>query len=237
MLSYNHGRDSCHEAGEGSWKYYFSIAACQEQHQDFILWNDADMEERVLESDQYQFTNPFASDVISEHDPVSQFMESVPKSGSLTARDPPEMYLPGLVIHIVPQPRRFNMSPSKSQRVHEKTHCHKAYVANRESFKDIIVSPSMFLDHLPWRYPNTVTFKLSSSLSSYCRRSCFSCPCFGCVFSDVTMQWKSCCKLKVPRSEVHQFEVPRFFLINLLRLVYVPQDSHKAPFCRWSLFS
>ncbi|KAM1158445.1 hypothetical protein ACFXTH_031815 [Malus domestica] len=132
-------------------QYEDDAAACQEQHQDFILWNDADMEERVLESDQDQFTNPFASDVISDHDPVSQFMESVPKSGSLTARDPPEMYLPGLVIHIVPQPRRFDMSPSKSGRVHKKTHCHKAYIANRESFKDIIVSPSMFLDHLPWR--------------------------------------------------------------------------------------
>lgn len=141
-------------------RYSFSIAVCNDEDQDLISWDDADMEDRVIQSDHDEFTNPFSNDVISNHDPVSQFMESVPRSESLTSRDAPEMYLPGLVIHIVPQPRSFDMLQCRGGAVQEKTQCHKAYIANRESFKDIIVSPSMFLDHLPWRYQNTVALRL-----------------------------------------------------------------------------
>ncbi|BBG93528.1 lipase class 3 family protein, partial [Prunus dulcis] len=132
-------------------EYRVNIKVCNDEDQDLILWDDADMEDRVIQSDHDEFTNPFSNDVISNHDPVSQFMESVPRSESLTSRDPPEMYLPGLVIHIVPQPRSFDMPQCRGCAVQETTQCHKAYIANRESFKDIIVSPSMFLDHLPWR--------------------------------------------------------------------------------------
>ncbi|ONI29108.1 hypothetical protein PRUPE_1G181900 [Prunus persica] len=132
-------------------EYRVNIKVCNDEDQDLILWDDADMEDRVIQSDHDEFTNPFSNDVMSNHDPVSQFMVSVPRSESLTSRDPPEMYLPGLVIHIVPQPRSFDMPQCRGCAVQEKTQCHKAYIANRESFKDIIVSPSMFLDHLPWR--------------------------------------------------------------------------------------
>lgn len=161
LLSYHHG---CVRVVT-QWpkdlhRYSFSIAVCNDEDQDLILWDDADMEDRVIQSDHDEFTNPFSNDVMSNHDPVSQFMVSVPRSESLTSRDPPEMYLPGLVIHIVPQPRSFDMPQCRGCAVQEKTQCHKAYIANRESFKDIIVSPSMFLDHLPWRYQNTVALRL-----------------------------------------------------------------------------
>ncbi|XP_040374323.1 diacylglycerol lipase-beta isoform X4 [Rosa chinensis] len=129
----------------------FDIKASEEQDEGFLACKDARTGETDFGADNDQFTNPFASDAIANHDPVSEFMESVPRSDSVSPTDPPEMYLPGLVIHIVAQPRNFDMPIWKGWGVHEKTKSHKAYIADRESFKDMIVSPSMFLDHLPWR--------------------------------------------------------------------------------------
>lgn len=61
-----------------------------------------------------------------------------------------EVFLPGLIVHIIPEER--STSPLwKSWMVDGRYGVYKAYIANRESFKDIIVSPYMFLDHLPWR--------------------------------------------------------------------------------------
>lgn len=62
------------------------------------------------------------------------------------------MFLPGLVIHLVPEKRSFHMTLWKGWRVQERANSYQAFMVNREKFKDIIVSPSMFLDHLPWRY-------------------------------------------------------------------------------------
>lgn len=75
-----------------------------EQDRSFIAWKDAHTEESDFGNDNDEFTNPFASDLITNQDPVAEFMESVPRSDSVSPSDPPEMYLPGLVIHIVPQP-------------------------------------------------------------------------------------------------------------------------------------
>lgn len=145
------------------------IEACKEQDRGF-MWKDAHTEESDIGNDNDEFTNPFASDVITNQDPVSEFMESVPRSDSVSPRDPPEMYLPGLVIHIVPQPSNFNMPMWKGWGVQEKTQCHKAYIADRENFKDMIVSPSMFLDHLPWRCHNAM-LKLLQARSSLVHRN------------------------------------------------------------------
>ncbi|XP_042378225.1 uncharacterized protein LOC121971155 isoform X1 [Zingiber officinale] len=61
-----------------------------------------------------------------------------------------EVYIPGLVIHIIRI--RKNTSPMwKSWITTDAEYDYKAFLANRESFKDIVVSPYMFLDHLPWR--------------------------------------------------------------------------------------
>lgn len=137
---------------------YFTIAASEEEDQGFIVCQDAHTGERDYGTDDDQFTNPFTSDAISNRDPVSEFMRSIRRSDSMSPSDPPELYLPGLVIHIVPQRSNFDMRIWKRWGVPEKTQCHKAYIADRESFKDMIVSPSMFLDHLPWRYQNIVSF-------------------------------------------------------------------------------
>ncbi|XP_062170601.1 uncharacterized protein LOC133876341 isoform X2 [Alnus glutinosa] len=121
------------------------------QDQGFSLWNEADKKDIVIEIDNHEFTIPFATNINTLDDPISQFMETVPRSENTSAGDPPEMFLPGLVIHIVPHQRSLHISLCEGCAVQEKTRSYKAYIANRESFKDIIVSPSMFLDHLPWR--------------------------------------------------------------------------------------
>lgn len=124
----------------------------------FPLWPDVDAivtsDDETNRSDSLDdFTHPFydASPVnvnLPPVDPVSEFMDVVPSSVSGQARDVPEVFLPGLVIHIRPQKNGFQM-PWRT--THEESSKYKAFIADRESFKDIIVSPSMFLDHLPWR--------------------------------------------------------------------------------------
>lgn len=61
-----------------------------------------------------------------------------------------EMFLPGLIIHITPE--HTNNAPLWKLCIpYGVEGAHRAYVANRGNFKDIVVSPYMFLDHLPWR--------------------------------------------------------------------------------------
>ncbi|XP_030493158.2 uncharacterized protein LOC115709247 isoform X2 [Cannabis sativa] len=124
----------------------------REKHDhNFSLFNETDNKDFVVESEQNEFSNPFVREINRINDPVSEFMESVRSSESASAGNPPEMYLPGRLIHVVPQTSSFHMSLWKGQGIQEREKSYKAYVANRESFKDIVVSPSMFLDHLPWR--------------------------------------------------------------------------------------
>ncbi|WJX15552.1 hypothetical protein P8452_05684 [Trifolium repens] len=122
-----------------------------EHDDEFSLWSDTRAKDHIVEINNAEFTNHFATDIQSRDDPVSQFIDSVPNSENQSADDPPEMYLPGFIIHIVPDQKRPQTDFRMSWRTQESGRCYRAYVANRESFKDIIVSPSMFLDHLPWR--------------------------------------------------------------------------------------
>lgn len=131
-----------------------STAGSEGQDQGFSLWNEADKKDIVVKIDHHEFTIPFATNINTLDDPISEFMETVPRSENTSAGDPPEMFLPGLVIHMVPNQRSLHMPLCEGCTVQEKAQSYKAYIANRESFKDIIVSPSMFLDHLPWRYYN-----------------------------------------------------------------------------------
>ncbi|KAH1192310.1 hypothetical protein GmHk_20G059326 [Glycine max] len=121
------------------------------EHEQCSLWSDTRARDHIIEIDNAEFTNPFAIDAHSNHDPVSQFIDTVPNSENPSADDPPELYLPGFVIHVVLEKKRPQTDLKTSWRMLERGKCYRAYIANRESFKDIIVSPSMFLDHLPWR--------------------------------------------------------------------------------------
>ncbi|CAH2040658.1 unnamed protein product [Thlaspi arvense] len=97
------------------------------------------------------FINPFHDSSTSlslSRDPVSEFMDTVSPSQDQPAGNLPEMFLPGTIIHVVPNNNGMEGTLWKNWRIPQK---YKVYTVDRNSFKDIIVSPSMFLDHLPWR--------------------------------------------------------------------------------------
>ncbi|KAL5849154.1 hypothetical protein ACOSQ3_007215 [Xanthoceras sorbifolium] len=126
----------------------------EETERDFSFWNEAEATENSVETDDDDFIDPFHENVADLNplgDPVSHFMETVSRSESGSVGNPTEVFLPGLIIHIVPQQENVNMPLWKSWRIQKTVQVHKAFIANRESFTDIVVSPSMFLDHLPWR--------------------------------------------------------------------------------------
>ncbi|KAJ0977010.1 hypothetical protein J5N97_012484 [Dioscorea zingiberensis] len=80
---------------------------------------------------------------------ASQIVDN-PPSSEVSAGETPEMYLPGLIIHILPEQRNL-FSLWKGWSIYNREDQYNAFVADRDGFKDIIVSPYMFLDHLPWR--------------------------------------------------------------------------------------
>ncbi|KAF4390451.1 hypothetical protein G4B88_024457 [Cannabis sativa] len=74
----------------------------REKHDhNFSLFNETDNKDFVVESEQNEFSNPFVREINRTNDPVSEFMESVRSSESASAGNPPEMYLPGRLIHVV----------------------------------------------------------------------------------------------------------------------------------------
>lgn len=84
-------------------------------------------------------------------DQLFKLTAAIPSSETGPSFSVPEMFVPGLVIHIVPVKEHVHHPLLKRWSTWEEDCSYKAYIAKRESFKDIIVSPSMFLDHLPWR--------------------------------------------------------------------------------------
>ncbi|VAH82676.1 unnamed protein product [Triticum turgidum subsp. durum] len=70
---------------------------------------------------------------------------------SLSEGQSPDVYLPGLIIHIVPIKNGTSPLP-KTLVTRHKNKSYKAFIANRRDFMDLVVTPRMFLDHLPWRY-------------------------------------------------------------------------------------
>ncbi|KAJ6956297.1 hypothetical protein NC652_007398 [Populus alba x Populus x berolinensis] len=74
------------------------------------------------DTDDDNFENPFydkAAVMNSLDDPVSQFLETVPRAEKRSAGDDAEMFLPGLVIHMVPQQRHVSMPFWKGWSVQE----------------------------------------------------------------------------------------------------------------------
>ncbi|KAL9397603.1 hypothetical protein Peur_011856 [Populus x canadensis] len=127
-------------------------------------WNELDRTNSGGDTDHDNFENPFydkTAVMSSLDDPVSQFLETVPRAENESAGDDAEMFLPGLVIHMVPQQRHVSMPFWKGWSVQEWVRNYNAYLANREIFTDI-VSPNMFFDHLPWRCHNAMRKVLES---------------------------------------------------------------------------
>ncbi|MBA0585128.1 hypothetical protein Gorai_015917, partial [Gossypium raimondii] len=123
----------------------------EDKEQESCLYDGNDGRQNHVDIENTDLVNPFASVLNQSDDPISQFMQTVSRSENSSATDPTEMYLPGLLIHIVPQSQNLNIPLWKSWRIRDDHQKYKAFFANRNDLKDIIVSPNMFFDHLPWR--------------------------------------------------------------------------------------
>lgn len=98
-----------------------------------------------------EFTNNVVPDQNPVDDPVSRFLEAVPSSVRRSPGDPPELFLPGLVIHLIRRQRGISFPLLKGWGAQETEPPYRAIIADRQNFKEILISPYMFLDHLPWR--------------------------------------------------------------------------------------
>ena len=72
---------------------------------------------------------------------------------------PEEMFVPGLVIHMVKEAAPLTNNQSWWQSVYrflvtgeDKRARHHAVLKDRKNFRDFVISPDMFMDHSPWRY-------------------------------------------------------------------------------------
>ncbi|GJY25337.1 hypothetical protein Tco_0400063 [Tanacetum coccineum] len=109
----------------------------QEPREDFNLWHDMHIYDSSDDGNDssYILLNNFdqsRNSVNSRASFVSQFMEAMPSQKDESSKNFKEMFL------------AVTATPDAH-------YGYEAYVANREAFKDMIVSPSMFIDHLPWR--------------------------------------------------------------------------------------
>ncbi|KAG0572163.1 hypothetical protein KC19_VG073500 [Ceratodon purpureus] len=123
----------------------------------------------VIDLEMQSFNKRFTEDpssVCSGHDALSRkgtgagFLNSSDEEagGNLRLHYPSEMYLPGEVLHILPrkEPRKEEPVVSwwasfwnawKSERKSQ----YEAFVVDRNEFRDLVISPSMFIDHMPWK--------------------------------------------------------------------------------------
>ncbi|XP_024988747.1 uncharacterized protein LOC112523389 isoform X2 [Cynara cardunculus var. scolymus] len=131
----------------------------QEPDERFSLWHGMDMDDSsdddggIIDSSE-RFSNPFyqsPDNLDSRDNLVTRFMEAMPSRKGQSSENFREMFLPGVVIHIVPEKKKFDMPLYRRWSTPDARCGYEAYVANREAFMDMIVSPYMFVDHLPWR--------------------------------------------------------------------------------------
>lgn len=90
---------------------------------------------------------------LQESDVVKDSLASTSLESAVEQLWPAEMFIPGLVVHVTcDHETSLFWSPWKRSSKRHNQHQHRAVLRDRTHFRDIIVSPSMFLDHLPWRY-------------------------------------------------------------------------------------
>ncbi|KAJ7527077.1 hypothetical protein O6H91_16G035500 [Diphasiastrum complanatum] len=91
----------------------------------------------------------------------------VNRTRNLDEMFPVELFIPGLVIHIVCDDEDGVLSSTRivsKMQPRSKTR-YRAILRQRESFKDIVISPSMFLDHMPWRCQHALKAVMDQQVS------------------------------------------------------------------------
>lgn len=112
---------------------------------------DASYKDNVYSDELHVHSRELTIENVASGDSISQVADTN-LGPDVSEIEPVEMFVPGLVIHIVPEAKQTVWPSWKNLSwLHRKNVSHRAILRDRESFKDIIVSPSMFLDHVPWR--------------------------------------------------------------------------------------
>ncbi|KAE8702957.1 putative transcription factor [Hibiscus syriacus] len=136
-----------------------TCAVSEDHNQEASLYHGTDSGQNHVGIGNREMVYPFSEDPNQSYDdPISQFMKTASRSENSSASDPTEMFLPGLLIHILPQPPNLSIPLWKSWGVHDDNQKYKAVIVNQEDLKDIVVAPNMFFDHLPWRCINAKGF-------------------------------------------------------------------------------
>lgn len=94
------------------------------------------------------------SDGSSGHSVVGSINSSDEEAGGkLLKRYRSEMYLPGQVLHILREekPAVSWWSSFWNAWQAENDSNYSAVVVDRNEFRDLVISPSMFIDHMPWK--------------------------------------------------------------------------------------
>ncbi|CAN1732026.1 Diacylglycerol lipase-alpha [Linum perenne] len=120
-----------------------------------INWDEPNIENDIIEGSNHQMITMNTVD-----DTISQLLAMTPSSDgdSTTETDKQDVFVPGRIIHLVSQLK----NDGKVWNIVQRTHDYKAYLAKREQFIDIVVSPYMFIDHLPWRCHHALKMILES---------------------------------------------------------------------------
>ncbi|KAJ1271624.1 hypothetical protein BS78_06G141500 [Paspalum vaginatum] len=140
----------------------------QNMQNGFVGYNgsNASIEEHV---DYEGLTGDHDLQIIPPDGPDSGFKEH-PTSHREIPVEPPEMFLAGLIVHIVRQ-RRTLFPLWKCWSIQENEPPYKAVLAKRENFRDLAVTPSMFTDHLPWRCHLAMQKILEAQTTKRCANS------------------------------------------------------------------
>ncbi|TVU36169.1 hypothetical protein EJB05_18088 [Eragrostis curvula] len=148
VINYELGRSRMVAASDGGKCMAVSRGFLDVSHGGEVI--DAHRDDQFREDDLYEcgkeYRSPHSNNgselISSSNDCISTISSSEGQS--------PEVYIPGLVIHIVPV-KKGTSSMQKTVMTRHKNKSYKAFIANRKDFMDLVVTPRMFLDHLPWR--------------------------------------------------------------------------------------
>lgn len=112
---------------------------------------DASYKDDVYSNELHAHSAELATENGTSGDSISQPVNTN-LGPDVSETEPAEMLVPGLVIHIIPEAKQTKWPSWKNLNwLRRESAAHRAILRHKESFKDIIVSPSMFLDHVPWR--------------------------------------------------------------------------------------
>jgi len=115
---------------------------------------DASYKDDVYSNELHAHSAELATENGTSGDSISQPVNTN-LGPDVSETEPAEMLVPGLVIHIIPEAKQTKWPSWKNLNwLRRESAAHRAILRHKESFKDIIVSPSMFLDHVPWSYTN-----------------------------------------------------------------------------------